>query len=253
MRSLLPTIALSLLAFGPAAVAGEINLAIAESLAAAERPAADLRNDPLRRPDLVLAFFGIAPGMSVLDLFSGGGYYTEIVSRVTGPDGRVVAHNNQAYLKFAADSLAGRFEDDRLANVERVEAEANELELPPAGFDAVLAMLTWHDLYYVDEENGWPAIDAAALIENLCTWLQPGGVLGITDHVAVAGSDPMQTAQALHRIDPQRIRDDLTQSCFSFEGEIDVLRNPGDDHDQPMYVEGIRGKTDRVVYRFRRN
>ena len=59
-------------------------------------------------------------------------------------------------------------------------------------------------------------------------------------------------AQMLHRIDPQRIKDDLVGDCFLFEGEISALRNPADDLGQPMSADGIRGRTDRVVYKFRR-
>lgn len=229
-----------------------LNVSIAESLASDQRLEADRRNDPMRRPDLVLGFFGIQPGMTVLDLFSGAGYYTEIVSRVVGENGKVVAHNNDAYLAYASEALEKRFRDNRLANVERLTAEANDLALPSATFDAALVILAWHDFYYLDEENGWPAIDEGAMVEKLCDALKPGAILGVVDHVATVGSDPQTTAQELHRIDPQQIKDDLADSCFVFEGEIDVLNNPGDDHSLPMYAEGIRGKTDRVVYRFRK-
>ena len=229
-----------------------IDLAIADSLAEAERTQSDLKHDPFRRPDLVLSFFEIKPGMNVLDLFSGGVYYTEIISRVVGGNGKVVAHNNAAYLAYASGDLKGRYAENRLPNVEQIKAEADQLELPENTFDAAVAMLTWHDLYYMDEENGWPAIDETALVGKLCKALKPGAVLGITDHVATAGSDPDETAQALHRIDPQRIRDGLSGSCFVYEGEIEVLRNPQDDIGQPMFAQGIRGRTDRIVYKFRR-
>jgi len=229
-----------------------LNIAIAESLASSDRIEADRKNDLLRHPGTVLEYFEIKPGMTVLDLFSGGGYYTEIVSRVVGDEGKVVAHNNGAYLAYAKDTLSGRFTDGRLPNIERITAEANELELPANTFDAALAMLTWHDFYYLDVENGWPEIDAAALVDTLCSALKPGAVLGISDHVAVPGSIPTDSAQNLHRIDPQRIKDDLSGNCFEFEGEIDVLRNPEDEHSQPMFAQGIRGHTDRVVYKFRR-
>ena len=229
-----------------------INLAVAESLASPDRIESDRSRDSLRRPDLVLNFLGIAPGMTVLDLFSGGGYYTEIVSRVVGDSGKVVAHNNEAYLAYTKDALAARFAGGRLPNVERITAEANDLALPANTFDAVLAMLTWHDFYYVDEAIGWPAIDEKAVISRLCSALKPGAVLGVVDHVAAAGSEPQQTAQILHRIDPARIRQDLQGTCFEYEGELEALRNPNDDHSSPMSAEGIRGRTDRVVYRFRK-
>ena len=229
-----------------------IDLAIAAALASPDRIEKDHQNDPYRRPDLVLSFFEIKPGMTVLDLFSGGGYYTEIVSRIVGEEGKVVAHNNEAYLAFAKDTLDGRYAENRLANVQTITAEADELQLPENTFDAALAMLTWHDFYYLDEENGWPSIDETSLIQNLCTAMKPGAVLGLTDHVAVDGAAPEESGQKLHRIDPQRIKADLDGTCFSYEGEIKILRNPEDDHSQPMFAEGVRGKTDRVVYKFRR-
>lgn len=229
-----------------------MDLVIAESLAAPERLEQDLSNDPIRRPDLVLEFFEIKPGMTVLDLFSGGGYYSEIVSRVVGEKGKVVAHNNDAYVEYTKDTLALRYVGGRLSNVEILTVEADDLELPEATFDAALAMLTWHDFYYLDLENGWQSIDEQALIMKLCKALKPGAVLGITDHVAASGSDPDDSAQNLHRIDPERIKKDLSGSCFAFEGEIQILRNPDDDHTQPMFAEGVRGRTDRVVYKFRR-
>jgi len=229
-----------------------IDLAIAESLASPERLERDAKSDPLRRPDLVLEFFGVKPGMTVLDLFSGGGYYTEIVSRVVGDSGKVTAHNNQAYLDYAKETVQVRYADNRLTNVERVTSEAVNLELPPNTFDAALVMLTWHDFYYVDPDNGWPPIDQPALTAKLCSALKPGAVLGISDHVANTGTDVPETAQALHRIDPERIKADLAGSCFQFEGEINVLRNPNDDHTLPMFADGLRGRTDRVVYKFTR-
>ena len=45
----------------------------AAAVADTSRPEADLARDAGRKPADVLEFFGIAPGMSVLDLFSGGG------------------------------------------------------------------------------------------------------------------------------------------------------------------------------------
>jgi predicted methyltransferase len=229
-----------------------LDLAIAESLASPDRIELDRKSDPLRRPDLVLEFFEIRPGMTVLDLFSGDGYYTEIVARVVGEQGKVVAHNNEAYLAYAKDGLNGRFADNRLPKVEQQTAEADELELPANTFDAALAMLTWHDFYYVDPKNGWPEIDEKALVQKLCVALKPGAVLGVTDHVAAPGSNPEESGQQLHRIDPQRIKDDLAGSCFEYEGELAVLRNSEDDLSQPMYAQGIRGRTDRVVYKFRK-
>jgi len=163
-----------------------------------------------------------------------------------------VAHNNDAYLVYAKDDISARYADNRLANVERITSEADNLSLPEETFDAALAMLTWHDFYYLDEENGWPAIDTPALIIKLCSALKPGAILGISDHAATPGSEARVSSQNLHRIDPERIKSDLAGSCFEFKGEISALRNPDDDHSKLVFAEGIRGRTDRVVYKFQR-
>lgn len=244
---------LSLLLFTPCDSGGgpSMDLAIAEALASPDRLEADRLKDPLRRPDQVLSFFDIKPGMKVLDLFSGGGYYTEILSGLVGKNGSVTAHNNPAYVAYAAEELGKRFAKDNLGNVTQITAEASELDLPDASFDAAIAILTWHDFYYVDPDNGWPAIDEISLTEKLCAALKPGAVLGVVDHVATAASETFETAQNLHRIDPERIKSDLSDSCFEYEGESNVLRNHGDDYSKPMFDAAVRGKTDRVVYRFR--
>jgi predicted methyltransferase len=229
-----------------------LDLAIAEALAAPERTATDRPSDPLRRPDRVLEFFEFGPGMRVLDLFSGGGYYSEILSRVVGAGGSVVAHNNQGYLAYVGDALAERYRDERLPNVEQIIVEADALAFPPASFDAALALLTWHDFYFSDPENGWPAVDRPALLDTLCAALKPGAVLGVSDHVAEAGSNPALSGERLHRIDPALLRSDIEGDCFEYEGELQVLRNPSDDHLSSVFDESVRGRSDRVVYRFRR-
>lgn len=232
------------------AVAGSAE-AIEAALRQPDRLEGDSDADPGRQPDQVLAFFGVEPGMEVLEMFAGGGYYTEILSHVVGDDGRVYAHNNTPYLAYASKSLEKRFTPGRLANVERVLAENNELDLPAEKFDLALMILAYHDVYHVDEKNGWFKIDGPQMLAEIFQAMKPGTVLGVVDHVAAPGSPP-DTGQTLHRIDPALLKMEITAAGFVFDGEIDVLRNPQDDVAKPMYADGIRGKTDRVVYRFRR-
>ena len=109
------------------------------------RPDADRGRDAGRQPAAVLEFFQIAPGMEVLDLFSGGGYYTEILAAVVGDDGRVVAHANDAILNFSGDEFAARHAENRLSNVDVLMAQNNELELQTDRFDAIMIVLSYHD------------------------------------------------------------------------------------------------------------
>ncbi len=215
------------------------------------RTDADRARDVGRRPAEVLEFLGIVPGMDVLDMFSGGGYYTEMLSHVAGSTGSVIAHSNQAYAQFVGEEATNRFANGRLANVRVLMAENDALDLPDAAFDAVMMILAYHDIYYVDPDNGWPKIDGPALIAELYDALRPGGMLGVVDHYAAAGSSP-ETGNTLHRIDPQIVIDELESAGFVLEAQSDVLRNPADDHSRNMSAPEIRGKTDRFVLRFRK-
>jgi predicted methyltransferase len=216
-----------------------------------DRTDADRARDAGRKPAAVLDFFGIEPGMAVLDMFSGGGYYTEILSRIVGPEGKVIAHSNKVYAQFVGEEATNRYANNRLPNVAIMMAENDELVLPDNEFDAVMMVLAYHDIYYVAPDSGWPKIDGPALVSELFDALKAGGVLAVVDHYAAAGS-PRESGNTLHRIDPQIVISELEAAGFVLEEKSDVLRNMDDDHSQNMGVPEIRGKTDRFVFRFRK-
>ncbi|MBT8080722.1 MAG: methyltransferase domain-containing protein [Gammaproteobacteria bacterium] len=217
----------------------------------ADRSERDIARDAGRKPGEVLGFFGIKPGMTVLDMFSGGGYYTELASRVVGESGRVVSHTNAAYAQFVGDEATNRYADNRLPNVQILMAENNELDLPAGEFDAVLMILAFHDIFYVDSKNGWPKIDGPMLLAELYQSMKPGAVLGVVDHYAEAGS-PRETGGTLHRIDPEIVLADLGKAGFVFDGKSEILRNMDDDYGKNMADPSVRGRTDRFVFRFRK-
>jgi predicted methyltransferase len=215
------------------------------------RRRADRDQDERRKAAEVLGFFGIEAGMVVLDLYSGGGYYAELLSLIVGSSGRVIAHNNSAYLSFAKDELAGRYTGGRLGNVEQLVAENNKLKLAPDSFDAILMIKAYHDVYYIDEGAGWEEIDRAKFLHEIFSALKPDGVLGIIDHAADPGAGP-ETGGTLHRIDPALIKRDMAEAGFLFDGETNILRNPTDDRLQAVFAPSVRDRTDRVVLRFRK-
>jgi predicted methyltransferase len=222
------------------------------ALAAPNRLAGDSEQDGRRMPAEVLAFFGVRPGMSVLDLFSGGGYYTELLAIVVGPTGRVVAHNNSAYLEGDKEELARRFSDPtRLINVERLNAENNTLELEPGSFDFVLMSTVYHDIYFVNAAIGWAKIDGPKMLAEVFAAMKPGATLGLIDHAAAPGSPP-ETGGTLHRIDPELVKRDFAAAGFILDAESDLLRNAADDVGKAVFDPAVRGKTDRFVLRFRR-
>lgn len=232
------------------AVPAEPEVSIYETAVAhADRPEADRARDAGRKPAEVLEFLGIAPGMHVLDMFSGGGYYTEILSHVVGDDGHVIAHSNKAYLNFVGDEFEKRHLGGRLANVEVLMAENNELSLEPGSIDAVMLVLSFHDLFHEDAENGWPAIDIERFLATLQGGLKAGGIVGIIDHYAAEGS-PSETGGTTHRIDAAIVIDAMNAAGFVLDRQSGLLRNPDDDYDKIVFDPELRGKTDRFVMRF---
>ena len=223
----------------------------ADALASPSRLDADAARDAGRKPDEVLAFFGIGPDMVVLDMFSGGGYYAEIISTVVGKKGRVVAHSNSAYLKFVGEEFAARHAEGRLRNVDVLMAENNELQLETNQFDAITMVLSFHDTYWINPEGGWPEIDRPTMNAELFASLKPGGVLGVVDHYAAAGSSS-ETGGTVHRIDRAIAVADFEAAGFVLEAESDILRNSEDDYSKGVFAPGIRGKTDRFVLLFRK-
>src|SRR5262245_66492149 len=75
--------------------------AIDNAVASPERTADDRERDAREKPAEVLAFAGVKPGMVVADIFSAGGYYTELLSGVVGPTGKVLAINNVPYADYS--------------------------------------------------------------------------------------------------------------------------------------------------------
>jgi len=238
----------------PAATApdrGEAAMSIyAAAVASDARPEADRRRDAGRKPAAVLEFAGIEPGMTVLDMFSGSGWYSEIIARVVGENGHVIAHSNEAYKHFVGDALETRLGGGRLPNTEILMAENNHLALDENSIDAIMIVLSFHDLYHVDMDNDWALMDVPRFLAELKKGLRPGGTVTIVDHTAIAGSPP-QTGDSLHRIDPAIVMANMKTAGFAWQASSDILDNPDDDLTQIVFAEGIRGKTDRFVMRFK--
>ena len=222
---------------------------VAAALAAADRWERDRARDARDHPATLLAFSGVAPGQTVLDLYSGGGYWAELFARTVGSQGTVVAHTNTAYRNFAGRLLEARFADGRIPNVTVHDAEIADLRLGTARFDLVFIGLGYHDIYFHADFS--PLVGRDWLLGQLWDALKPGGTLVIVDHAAREGSGAT-AVQALHRIEEAFARADIESAGFVFDAASDVLRNPDDDRSLNVFDDAIRRHTDRFVLRFRK-
>src|SRR5882724_6280076 len=130
----------------------------------------------------MLAFFGLRSGMKILDLFAGGGWYTELEARVSGPNGEVYAQNPPQYLeKFSDKAIAARLANNRLPTVKRWDHSLDALELPKAHFDGAVANDVFHDFF-------WLSKDVDGVVRQIYDAIKPGGFIALVDHSAPAGT-----------------------------------------------------------------
>ena len=224
--------------------------AIEMAIAGPERTAADRERDARDKPAEVMAFAGVKPGMTVADIFSAGGYYTELLAGVVGPGGKVLAINNMSYANFAKDDIKARFTEGRLKNVERRLVEASYMNPGPKSVDLAVIVMAYHDVYWISEKQGWPEINTDGFIDSVKRMLKPGGKLLIVDHNAAAGTGK-ETAGKLHRLNEDWARKSLEARGFVFEKSYDGLRNKSDQLDKMVYDPAVKGKTDRYVHLYR--
>jgi predicted methyltransferase len=219
--------------------------AIAAAVSSPDRPAADKDRDASRRPEQMMAFFGIRPGTQVADLWAGGGYTTDLLARVVGPSGKVYSQNVEFPEKFkdAEKAWKARSSEPGLSNVIEVTKpfDAPDLIPAPAGsLDAVIINLNYHDLVARN-------FDRAKVNAAVMKALKPGGLYGIVDNSAKARSGA-RDADTLHRIDEQFEIDEITKAGFRLVADADFLRNPKDDRTLPFWK--MNHQQDRFVLKF---
>jgi predicted methyltransferase len=219
----------------------------AKVVADSARTANNRALDESRMPAEILDFAGVKSGETVVDYYAGGGYYTELLSRVVGSKGAVYSTNPPPFYDAKTwDALTASH-----PNVRVLVAPVPGMKFAPASVDVLFNHLNFHDLYWESEKDHYPRIDVPAALADWFAAVKPGGHVIIVDHVGPAG-DPREVVQRLHRIDPERVKADMAAAGFVLEAESSLLRRSEDGHDKNIFDPAIRGKTDRFVLKFRR-
>jgi predicted methyltransferase len=229
----------------PAAIVAKEAVSPAITKALADPARADQAGDDVRRHAAeVIAFAGVKPGQTVVDIIPGAAYWTRIFTGVVGPTGHVWAVWPNAAAKYAEKGKPA-LEARGLTNVSAV--------LDPAILTVDKPVdLVWTVQNYHDVPNGGGGETAlAAFNASVFKALKPGGIYIVIDHVAPAGSGLADT-NTLHRIDPAIVKKQVLAAGFQWVGESTVLANPKDDHTLKVFDAAIRGVTDQFVYKFRK-
>ncbi|MGI9291551.1 MAG: hypothetical protein ACR2QG_09795, partial [Gammaproteobacteria bacterium] len=101
--------------------------AVSAAIANPERTAADRERDERSRPDVILGLLNIQEGDTVVDVFGGGGYYSELITGVTGPEGEVILHNNTPYSKWVMKQLQEKYIDNTVPGIRVQISEVDNL------------------------------------------------------------------------------------------------------------------------------
>ena len=121
----------------PPAVSAQVGLSLRRALADPSRAVTDFAGDDIRRSVEVLEFLGIRSGMTVMDLYAAGGYYTFILSKALGPEGAVLAQNTERGLRFKEDrqeitqgeALKSKILESHLTNITQLIGNITTLDL----------------------------------------------------------------------------------------------------------------------------
>ena len=222
---------------------------IGDILARPGRLPEDVSRDARSRPDVTLPLLNLQAGDRVADIFAGAGYYSELLAALVGESGEVLLVNNAAYMQSAAQAIAARTRGRDIGPVTIHTREADNLDLGENSLDAALIVLSYHDLYHVNEAEGWLKIDADHFLSQIARALKSGARFLVVDHCAEPGSGA-SAAQDLHRIDEEFVKRDVRRHGFRLADESDALRNPDDDHGVTVFDQKVRGKTDRFILVF---
>ena len=220
-------------------------------VASPERLPADSARDTARKPADVLAFSKIMTGNTVIDMEAGGGYYTELISRVVGPTGKVLMQQPKEFEQFYKDDIAARTGNGRLANVTTSFSTFDKLDAPDASVDVVTWFQGPHELFCKEACSNAPMGEPAAVFAEISRVLKPGGYLVIMDHVAPQGA-PTKSGNDLHSIDPMQVKALATAGGFALDEESTILANPADDYTKGVFDDAVRGKTDQFLLRYKK-
>jgi predicted methyltransferase len=220
------------------------NERIAAIVAAPDRAAADRTNDQRRHPAELLAFVGVRPGMTVLDLSAARGYTSELLARAVGPAGQVYAQGAPRLSSRlapaqpeglavppppsppgAAPTLAERVRAfPNIVPVQRVFEDPAPPEVANGRLDLVTLMFNYHDL-------GHMSVDRARMNRAVFRALKPGGLFVIADHAGRPGTG-ISEAGTLHRVEEDFVKREVEAAGFRLAGEGQFLRNPADPRDR---------------------
>jgi len=224
---------------------------LAAAVAGAIRSAGNVARDRYRHPAEGLAFFGLRPGLSVVEIQPGAGYWTEILAPYLRGRGRYtvaippIPPGETREAAAISRYLQKLLDDPRDYGEVVVSGFTDGIPIAPAdSADLVLSFRNLHD---------WMADGSVtAKLALIYDVLKPGGVFGIEDHRGLTSAPQDPRAKSGY------VREDyakalIAQAGFKLAGESPIGDNPRDTKDYPKGVWTLpptlaMGAVDRAKY-----
>jgi len=215
--------------------------AVDAAIASEHRSVEDKARDQYRHPRETLEFLGFRSNMKVLEVWPGGGWYTQILAAALQDEGRLYAAQFQINSPFD-------FQRRQFGKFLTMLGERNDIYRK--------IKITHLSLPYQLEVAPRNSVDMAVTFRNLHNWvevpfgggkyarlpfdamydaLKPGGILGVVDHrwPDPATEDPVSMNGYISK---ERTIELAESAGFRFVGESDILYNPKDTRDHPSGV-----------------
>ncbi|MGR4891538.1 class I SAM-dependent methyltransferase [Sphingopyxis sp. LARHCG72] len=222
--------------------------AIAAAVAAPTRTPANLARDPYRHPAETLAFFGVKPGDTVVELWPGGGWYTEILAPLAKSGGGTLyaaapwerGLNKVKEWQGAKPDLYGAVKLAEFPNA------GTNPKVPDGSADVVLTFRNVHNWRSGGAES------TANAFRQIYAMLKPGGTLGVAEHRLDEKDDSAKEEKSGYLKESTVIA--LAEAAgFKLAGRSEVNANPKDTKDYPKGVWTLppslaEGDKDRAKY-----
>lgn len=246
--------------------------AIDAALAGSHRSDRNKARDVYRHPKQTLEFFGLRRDMTVVEIWPGGGWYTEILAPVLKSQGKLYA------AQYGPNAIADYQRKEDAALLEKARkypdlfggvvytslwSPADLAIAPPGSADMVVTFRNVHNWVNPDYK-----LDPAKLFGAFFSALKPGGILGVVDHRWPDAKTEDPNAENGY-VSEERVKALAKAAGFEFVGSSGVNRNPKDTHNHPNGVWSLPpdvavkpgedrqkyldiGESDRLTLKFRK-
>ena len=195
----------------------------ASGLASAK--ATDARREPLQRASEILSSLDLKSGDSAADVGAGAGYYTERLSSIVGPKGRIFAVEIR---EVSLGELRERVRADHLDNVTVIRGEPENPHLETGTLDGVLIVDAYHEMK-----------EYQSMLGQVRNALKPGGRLAIADYCNRPDrSEPREILVRKHFLPPQMVSEELTRAGFEMVRVEDPLAERKPENKEDRIAQG---------------